>query len=81
MPDEAHRELERLATAARRAHDLGLEVAAGHGLTLRNVPPLVAIGQIVELNIGHAVIADAVFMSLASAVKAMLASVAKGRQG
>lgn len=79
IPDAAQHELERLAAAARRAHDLGLEVAAGHGLTLRNVPALVEIPQIVELNIGHAVIADAVFLSLAGAVKAMLAAIAKGR--
>jgi pyridoxine 5-phosphate synthase len=79
ITDAAQRELDRLEAAARRAHELGLEVAAGHGLTLRNVTTLVAIPQIVELNIGHAVIADAVFLSLAGAVKAMLASIARGR--
>src|ERR1700734_3730686 len=57
-------ELARLAEGAARAHARGLEVAAGHGLTQENVPALVAIPEIVELNIGHAVIADAVFLGL-----------------
>jgi len=48
-------------------------------LTTRNVGALVRIPEIVELNIGHAVIADAVFMSLAGAVKAMLAAIERGR--
>ena len=79
MPDAAEGEYARLAAAAKQAHELGLEVAAGHGLTTRNVGALVRIPEIVELNIGHAVIADAVFMSLAGAVKAMLAAIERGR--
>lgn len=73
------RELARLAAAARRGHELGLEIAAGHGLTTKNVSALLGIPEIVELNIGHAVIADAVFMGLGGAVKAMLAAMEKGR--
>jgi len=73
------RELARLRAATIRGRELGLEVAAGHGLTTRNVPALVAIPEIVELNIGHAVIADAVFAGLPAAVRAMLAAIAKGR--
>jgi pyridoxine 5-phosphate synthase len=73
-PDPTHRELVRIASAAKRGRELGLEVAAGHGLTTTNVPALVAIPEIIELNIGHAVISDAVFMGLAGAVKAMLAA-------
>lgn len=69
-PDAAS-ELERLRSAARFAADLGLEVAAGHGLTCDNVVGLVTIPEIVELNIGHAVIADAIFHSLAGAVGMM----------
>lgn len=79
MPDAAQRELARLEAAAKQGHALGLEIAAGHGLTLRNVVPLVGIESIIELNIGHAVIADAVFMSLGGAVKAMLAAIERGR--
>jgi pyridoxine 5-phosphate synthase len=78
MPEPAQREHARLRAAAKLAHELGLEVAAGHGLTLRNVPALVTIPEIVELNIGHAIISDAVFLSLAGAVKAMLGAVRRG---
>jgi pyridoxine 5-phosphate synthase len=79
VPDAALHEHERLAAAAKHGHAIGLEVAAGHGLTTRNVGALVRIGEIVELNIGHAVIADSVFMSLGGAVKAMLTAIEKGR--
>jgi pyridoxine 5-phosphate synthase len=71
-------ELARLAAGAKHAHALGLEVAAGHGLTQDNVPALVAIPEIVELNIGHAVIADAVFAGLRETVRAYQAAVARG---
>ena len=67
------RELERLATAARRAASLGLEVHAGHGLTYHNVQPVAAIPEIVELNIGHCIIARAIFTGLDSAVRDMKA--------
>lgn len=79
IPDAAQREHHRLAAAAQHARSLGLEVAAGHGLTTGNVAALVQIPEIVELNIGHAIIASAVFLSLPGAVKAMLAAIAKGR--
>ena len=72
--DAAQKELVRLAAAAKRGRELGLEIAAGHGLTTKNVPALVTIAEIVELNIGHAVVADAVFMGLGGAVRAMLAA-------
>ena len=75
-----HRELERLAAAARRGRELGLEIAAGHGLTTKNVAALVAISEIVELNIGHWVVADAVFTGLPVAVRALLAATTKGRE-
>lgn len=71
-------ELDRLARGAERAHAMGLEVAAGHGLTQDNVPALVAIPQIVELNIGHAVVADAVFVGIAEAVRAYRAAIDRG---
>lgn len=62
-------ELGRLQRAAARGHALGLEVAAGHGLTRHNVGPVVAIPEVVEVNIGHSVIADAVFWGLDQAVR------------
>lgn len=64
-------ELERLRAAARQASSLGLEVHAGHGLNYHNVQPVAAISEIVELNIGHAIVARAVFDGLAAAVREM----------
>lgn len=72
------RELERLRRAAKIASDHGIAVAAGHGLTRFNVPPVAAIPQIEELNIGHAVIADSIFMGLDGAVRAMRSAVDRG---
>ena len=74
------RELERLATAARRASSLGLEVHAGHGLTYNNVGPVAAIPEIVELNIGHCIIARAIFTGLEAAVKDMKALMKDARR-
>lgn len=72
-------ELRRLQTAAEFADKLGLRVAAGHGLNLENVGPVSAIAPIVELNIGHAIVADAVFVGFESAVRRMLAAMQTGR--
>jgi len=73
------RELQRLLAAARHAAALGLEVHAGHGLDYQNVQPVAAIGQIVELNIGHAIVARAVFSGLAAAVSEMKALMVAAR--
>ncbi len=64
-------ELRRLADAAALATKNGVEVHAGHGLTVANVAAVAAIPQIAELNIGHALIADALFVGLGDAVRAM----------
>jgi pyridoxine 5-phosphate synthase len=64
-------ELERIRSAARHAAALGLTVNAGHGLNYHNVQPIAAIGEIVELNIGHAIVARAVFDGLPKAVRDM----------
>ena len=64
-------ELHRLANAARHAAALGITVHAGHGLHYHNVQPVAAIPELVELNIGHAIIARAVFHGLAQAVTEM----------
>lgn len=64
-------ELEKLRAGARLAASLGLEVHAGHGLHYHNVAPVAAIPEIVELNIGHAIIARAVFDGLRAAVRDM----------
>ncbi|MBV8911073.1 MAG: pyridoxine 5'-phosphate synthase [Gammaproteobacteria bacterium] len=64
-------ELERLRSAAQFAAGLGLEVHAGHGLNYRNVRPVAAVREIVELNIGHAIVAHALFVGLPAAVREM----------
>jgi pyridoxine 5-phosphate synthase len=64
-------ELERLRSGARLAARLGITVHAGHGLNYHNVQPVAAIADIVELNIGHSIIARAVFDGLAVAIRDM----------
>jgi pyridoxine 5-phosphate synthase len=66
-------ELARLVACARRGTELGLIVNAGHGLNYQNVQPVAAIPEIVELNIGHALIGHAVFVGLTAAVREMKA--------
>ena len=72
-------ELRRLSDAAALAAKNGLEVHAGHGLTVDNVAPIAAIPQVMELNIGHALIADALFVGLGDAVRAMRAAMDAAR--
>lgn len=62
-------ELQRLQRAATQAHQLGLIVNAGHGLHYHNVEPIAAIAELNELNIGHAIIARALFTGLKQAVR------------
>ena len=64
-------ELERLKVAARHAAQRRLIVHAGHGLHYRNVQAVAAIAEITELNIGHAIIAQALFTGLPDAVRSM----------
>lgn len=68
-------QLERLARSADLGAHLGLEVAAGHGLTRHNVGPVVAIPAIVEVNIGHSVVADAIFLGLSEAVRELRSAI------
>ena len=68
-------ELSRIAAAAVHAHSLGLKVAAGHGLTYRNVAALAAIPEITEFNIGHNIISRSVFVGLNQAVKEMIEAI------
>lgn len=70
-PEQQQAELERIVKGAEYAASKGLVVNAGHGLHLENVTPIAQIPQIHELNIGHSIIADAVFIGLAEAVKQM----------
>jgi pyridoxine 5-phosphate synthase len=66
-------ELARIAEAARLGASLGLTVHAGHGLNYHNVQPVAAIDEIVELNIGHAIISRAVVTGMDTAVREMKA--------
>jgi pyridoxine 5-phosphate synthase len=65
------REIARLADMAAFAHDLGLEVHAGHGLTYDTVSPIAALPEVVELNIGHFLIGEAIFRGLDPAIREM----------
>jgi len=75
VPEREH-ELERIGSAVAHGHALGLQVNAGHGLNYHNVQSIVAIPHIAELNIGHAIIAEAVFIGLEKAVRKMKALLA-----
>ena len=68
---QQHEALERLRRGAAQAQALGLQVNSGHGLTLNNVKPVAAIEGMRELNIGHSIIARAVFVGLADAIREM----------
>jgi pyridoxine 5-phosphate synthase len=66
-------ELDRLRVAAAHAVDLGLEVHAGHGLTFANVQPVAALAELAELNIGHFLVGEALFIGLDAAIRQMRA--------
>ncbi len=69
---ERNDEIQRLIAAARQAHELGLQVNAGHGLNVENLPLIHLVPHLVELNIGHSIVSRAVFIGLDAAVKEML---------
>ena len=73
---ERAEETARLAAAAELAHSLGLEVHAGHGIQINNLPELNAVPHLTELNIGHTLIARAIFTGLTPAVREMKEAIA-----
>jgi pyridoxine 5-phosphate synthase len=73
-------ELERVRDAAAYASGIGLKVNAGHGLHYHNVHAIAAIPQIAELNIGHAIVAHALFVGFAAAVREMKALMQQARK-
>lgn len=75
------REFERLRTGAKFAASLGLIVNAGHGLNYHNVGPVAAIPEIIELNIGHSIVARAIVDGLAKAVRDMKDLMHQARAG
>ncbi|MEO5866285.1 MAG: pyridoxine 5'-phosphate synthase [Sphingomonas sp.] len=76
---EGAAELRRLADAAALAARNGIEVHAGHGLTYANVAPIAAIPQVRELNIGHFLVGEALFVGLAESVRRMRAAMDEAR--
>ena len=77
--DAQAEELRRLADAAALAAKNGIEVHAGHGLTYDNVAPIAAIPQVRELNIGHFLVGEAMFVGLGEAVRTMRAAMDAAR--
>lgn len=73
-------ELAKIRQAASFATELGMTVNAGHGLTIHNVAPIAQIPEIVELNIGHALIAQAVFLGLPEAIRQMKTAIFRARK-
>jgi len=74
-------ELDRLRQGAALAASLGLEVHAGHGLNLTNVGPIAAIPEVMELNIGHFLIGEALFNGLGTAIREMRKCMEEARMG
>jgi len=72
-------EWRRIREGARLANSLGLEVHAGHGLDYASAEAIASLPEIVELNIGHFLVGEAVFMGLVETVKAMRAAMDRGR--
>jgi len=75
--DQAASEADKVAAAARAASKLGMAVCAGHGLDYRNVSRIVAIQEIEEMNIGHAIVARAALVGMERAVREMKALLAR----
>jgi len=77
---EREKLLKHIRNGAEFGADIGLEIHAGHGLTYDNVGPVAAIPHIVELNIGHFLIGEAVFVGLAESIARMRTEMEKARQ-
>lgn len=75
----ADAEWQRIRTGAQLAHELGLEVHAGHGLDYASAEAIAALPQIAELNIGHFLIGEAVFEGVSESVKLMRVAMDRGR--
>ncbi|MFH0908971.1 MAG: pyridoxine 5'-phosphate synthase [bacterium] len=78
---KAKQELDRLIAGAGEAHRLGLKVNAGHGINLSNIDGILRMPHLDTLNIGHSIIARAVFVGMKAAVAEMLCAMAKYRGG
>ena len=76
---EMQKELQKISEACSYAHSLGLQVNAGHGLTLQNTKAIAEINSVIELNIGHSIISRALFVGLGAATSEMKQLIQKAR--
>jgi len=76
--DEKKRELDRLVEASAYAHEQNIGLNAGHGLTYRNVSPVLQLKNLNELNIGHSIVSRALFVGIGRAVEEMKRLIDKG---
>ncbi|HNU90854.1 MAG TPA: pyridoxine 5'-phosphate synthase [Spirochaetota bacterium] len=76
---EVQKELDRIYRAAHHAKAIGIRINAGHGLSYRNLPPILETPGLEELNIGHSIISRAVFLGLARAVREIADIIATAR--
>ena len=79
--DDAQTELRKLEEMATFGHELGLEIHAGHGLTYDTVSPIAAFPEVQELNIGHFLIGESIFLGLDPAIKEMRRLMDEAREG
>jgi len=79
--DRAAAELERIRAGAKRAHGLGLEVHAGHGLDYVTAETIAGLPELAELNIGHFIVGEAIFGGLEAAVRRMRRAMDPGPAG
>ncbi len=77
--DKANREFGRIRVAAARAHQLGIECHAGHGLDYDTARKIASLPQVVELNIGHFLMGEAIFVGLPETIRRMRAAMDEGR--
>ena len=77
---EMQKELQKISEACAYAHSLGLQVNAGHGLTLENTKAIAEINSVVELNIGHSIISRALFVGLGAATSEMKQLIHEARE-
>lgn len=80
-PKRIQEEFDKIKASATHAASLGLEVHAGHGLTFKNVQPVAALPEIAELNIGHFLVGESVFMGLGETIKEMKRLMQDARAG
>ena len=81
LSGDRSKELEKITAAASLARRLGLEVHGGHGLNYANVLPIARISEMVELNIGHSIVARAIMVGMEQAVREMKTLLIRARQG